>query len=92
MEKDHDKIKEYFKVNFQFKIKKQGILKEWADELAARTLEEKKSVEGRAATKSCQQAADTLKGFFKLCSKRVFILDSFIIQYRKSLMIFEIIC
>ena len=33
MEKDHDKIKEYFKVNFQFKIKKQGILKEWADEL-----------------------------------------------------------
>ena len=92
MEKDHDKIKEYFKVKFQFKIKKQGILKEWADELAARTLEEKKSVEGRAATKLCQQAADTLKGFFKLCSKRVFILDSFIIHYRKYLMIFETIC
>ena len=92
MEKDHDKIKEYFKVNFQFKIKKQGILKEWADELAARTLEEKKSVEGRAATKACQQVADTLKGFFKLCSKRVFTFNSFIIQYRKSLMIFETIC
>lgn len=67
-------------------------MKEWADELAARTLEEKKSVEGRAATKACQQVADTLKGFFKLCSKRVFAFNSFIIQYRKSLMIFEIIC
>ena len=67
-------------------------MKEWADELAARTLEEKKSVEGRAATKACQQVADTLKGFFKLCSKRVLTFNSFIIQYRKSLMIFETIC
>lgn len=49
-----------------------SLLKEWADDLAARPVEEKKSPEGRAATKSCQQAADTLKGFFKLCSKRVF--------------------
>jgi len=49
----------------------QGILKDWAADLAARPLEVKKSVDGRAATKACQQAADTLKGFFKLCSKRV---------------------
>ncbi|KAK8821160.1 hypothetical protein WA538_005789 [Blastocystis sp. DL] len=60
MEKGHDKIKEYYK----------GLLKEWADDLASRPLDVKKSVEGRAATKACQQTADTLKGFFKLCTKR----------------------
>ncbi|CBK20944.2 uncharacterized protein [Blastocystis hominis] len=60
MERDHDAIKEYYK----------GLLKEWADDLAARPLEEKKSPEGREATKQCQQVADTLKGFFKLCTKR----------------------
>ena len=53
------------------RCKEQGLLKEWADDLASRPLDVKKSVEGRAATKACQQTADTLKGFFKLCTKRV---------------------
>ena len=47
-------------------------MKDWAADLAARPLDVKKSVDGRAATKACQQAVDTLKGFFKLCSKRVY--------------------
>ena len=58
----------------------QGILKDWAADLAARPLEVKKSVDGRAATKACQQAADTLKGFFKLCSKRVEYAVTVVIQ------------
>ncbi|KAK8818932.1 hypothetical protein WA577_003042, partial [Blastocystis sp. JDR] len=65
MERDHDMIKDYYK----------GLLKEWADDLAARPVEEKKSEEGRAATKLCQQVADTLKGFFKLCTKRKIPFD-----------------
>ena len=71
MEKDHDKIRDYYKVLNIGIHDLQGILKDWAAELAARPLDVKKSADGRAATKACQQAADTLKGFFKLCSKRV---------------------
>ena len=71
MEMDHDKIRDYYKVSKSKVHDMQGILKDWAADLAARPLEVKKSVDGRAATKACQQAADTLKGFFKLCSKRV---------------------
>ena len=73
MERDHDRIKDYFKVGLRIEYYCQGLLKEWADDLASRSIEEKKSPEGKEATKSCQQAADTLKGFFKLCSKRVFL-------------------
>ena len=74
MERDHDAIKAYYKVRILPFCQLQGLLKEWADDLAARPLEEKKSPEGREATKQCQQVADTLKGFFKLCTKRVCII------------------
>lgn len=90
MEKDHDAIKQYYKVITVTTIDGQGLLRSWADDLAARPLEEKKSPEGREATKMCQQAADTLKGFFKLCTKRVF--KTLNADFRKFPMIFVGIC